>query len=140
MIWILLAACSDDAPSPDTDRDPGPTGSEQVITVDGSCGPSALVPSVLSCAWTSSAPGTGHVAFWPSDAPDQVRTTPVGAEGTTHATSVLGLKAGGSYQWRFVLDAADGARVEGEPQDVTIADVPGYFPDLAVEVSDPARS
>lgn len=113
-----------------------PTGTSGAVA--GSCAPSAVIPAVLVCSFTSTRPGAGSVETWLADDPERISATPDGPTGTAHERSVLGLKAGRTYEYRLVVD--DGStRWVGPGGSHTVADVPAEFPRLTLEVED-ARS
>ena len=137
---LLLVACTEkdgpgDGVEPTTDGTltTGTDAFAAVATV------STEVPTVAFVTWTSAAAGTSLVRFGLTGEPLD-RVTPVGPAGTAHQRTLLGLKAGRTYDWQAVTTLPDGSEQASAVGTVTLPPVPQGMPGVEVVTSDPARS
>jgi Arylsulfotransferase (ASST) len=123
LAMALVGGCTDDG----TTVDPG-------LTVAGQASP--FVPAVLNV--TVDGP-TGE-AFIEYGIDDLALVTPASPSSDHHDLTVLGLKAGHTYQWRAVVVDAGGVRHESEPDTFEVPAAPPLLAldDLQVVVDEPA--
>jgi arylsulfate sulfotransferase len=131
---LCLAGCGPERTPNGTLADPILGSLAPVCTTDSE------IPAVLDCAFTSETAGHGTVEYWLVEEPSVVKSTPSGPTGTEHDLSVLGLKAGRTYEYRAVLTTETGTRTASPVAAHQVPEVPSDFADLNLSVRDPERS
>lgn len=121
----LLGACA-----PSKDEGPGHAASYGV-RVDTS----DVIPTVATVSWTAENAATTWVEYGLDGAFDQA-TPELAATGSQHHRTLLGLKAGYTYDLRAVTVTTDGRTLLSDPSSVTLAPPPAEMTRLTVSDHD----
>lgn len=130
---LLLLACGS------TPVDSGtPTGSTTATSsVAATATKSAEVGSVFHVTWSTEQAGDSWVEFGLDGSFDHVTPTLNGA--TEHEHTLLGMKAGRTYNWRAVTQLADGTQLQSDGATLT-TDVPSGMAPLTLIASEPGNT
>lgn len=123
---VSLAGCSDQVLSPDKADAP-----ELLV--------SEVIPTVVTLSWSTIDPVVGYIEYGQDGAFDQSTPTDTPAD-RDHRITVLGLKAGGTYDLRSVSIASDGTETVSETVTVTLEPPPPALAPLTVSEYDRDRA
>lgn len=135
---VLAVGCATPVQNPDPPHATGLSTNEelQFAPTAVSTSISDTVPTVVFARFSTAAPTTGFIEY---GLDDWVRHTPTSALSTEHEITLLGLKAGHTYQWRPVAVAGDGATATGTAQTIELAAPPAELPEAVLRVAMPER-
>ncbi len=135
LVGLSCGGGEDDVVEPDLPDTSAPQG---LALQDVTGEVNEIIPTVYEVSFGSSEGARSWVEFGQDGQLD--RSTPILEDTQTHGHTLLGLKAGGTYTWRAVLESADGVRVEGETQEVSIDLPPSDMPRINVTTWNPELS
>lgn len=106
------------------------------VTIDGVVVENGDVPGVAAVSWTAAQSGTGRVVL---TSEDQTLTTPSTVPGTEHELTLLGIRAGVTYNGVVEYTPEGGEMEVSEPFEVTTLSVPSGTPVLRLGTPDAAE-
>ena len=105
-----------------------------VVDMDLSLVPSENISTVIFAEWTAPESGVGFIEYGLDGAFD-LSSPPVQNDSDAQAATLLGLKAGFTYDFRAVLETPDGERIEGQTQTLDLEPPPAELERFTVTVA-----
>jgi hypothetical protein len=95
--------------------------------------PSENISTVIFAEWTPPEAGVGFVEFGLDGAFDHASPS-IETDSDLHEATLLGLKAGYTYDFRAVLETEDGERIESSPETLTLDPPPAKLERFTVTI------